>query len=174
EALHAALEAGEDSIRWAALGTAGAATLSAELMTSIDSGRATLATLEQETTRLKAAEDEAARQAAEAAKREAERVAAEAEARRLVAEEAAAAAAQAETARLAAEAAAAAEAERIRNLPAPYVPPAPAPAPYVPPAPAPYVPPAPAPAPPAEQNPYPGYNGPRCYAPGGKTWKPCP
>ncbi|GAA4678451.1 hypothetical protein GCM10023215_09260 [Pseudonocardia yuanmonensis] len=23
------------------------------------------------------------------------------------------------------------------------------------------------------QNPYPGYTGPRCYAPGGKTWKPC-
>lgn len=22
-------------------------------------------------------------------------------------------------------------------------------------------------------NPYPGYTGPRCYAPGGKTWKPC-
>jgi micrococcal nuclease len=71
--------------------------------------------------------------------------------------------------------AAAAEAERIRNLPpapAPYVPPAPAPAPYVRPAPAPYVPPvyvAPAPAP----NPYPGYTGPRCYAPGGKTWRPC-
>ena len=172
EALHAALETGEDSIRWAALGTAGTAALSAKLMASIDSGHATLAGLEQETNRLKAAEDEAARQAAEAAKREAERVAAEAEARRLVAEEAAAAAAQAETARLAAEAAAAAEAERIRNLPAPYVPPAPAP--YVPPTPAPYVPPAPAPAPPAEQNPYPGYNGPRCYAPGGKTWKPCP
>ncbi|WP_162252842.1 thermonuclease family protein [Arthrobacter sp. Soil782] len=169
EALHAALEAGEDSIRWAALGTAGTAALSAKLITSIDSGRATLATLEQETTRLKAAEDEAAR---EAAKREAERVAAEAEARRLVAEEAAAAAARAEAARVATEAAAAAEAERIRNLPPPYVPPAPAP--YVPPAPAPYVPPAPAPAPPAEQNPYPGYNGPRCYAPGGKTWKPCP
>lgn len=79
-------------------------------------------------------------------------------------------AAAAETARQAAaasaEAAAAAEAERIRNLPpapAPYVPPA-----YVPPAPAPYVaPPAPA------ANPYPGYNGPRCYAPGGKTWTPC-
>ncbi len=76
----------------------------------------------------------------------------------------------AETARQAAaasaEAAAAAEAERIRNLPpapAPYVPPV-----YVPPVPAPYVaPPAPAP------NPYPGYNGPRCYAPGGKTWTPC-
>lgn len=79
-------------------------------------------------------------------------------------------AAAADTARQAAaasaEAAAAAEAERIRNLPpapAPYVPPV-----YVPPAPAPYVaPPAPA------TNPYPGYNGPRCYAPGGKTWTPC-
>ncbi|MET4137142.1 thermonuclease family protein [Pseudarthrobacter sp. PvP090] len=76
-------------------------------------------------------------------------------------------AAAAESARQAAEAAAAAaaaaEAERLRNLPpvpAPYVPPA-----YVPPA---YVPPA-APAP----NPYPGYNGPRCYAPGGQTWSPC-
>lgn len=23
-------------------------------------------------------------------------------------------------------------------------------------------------------NPYPGYTGPRCYAPGGRTWKPCP
>lgn len=74
-------------------------------------------------------------------------------------------AAAAEAARLAAEAAAsaaaaAAEAERLRNLP-------PAPAPYVPPV---YVPPA-APAP--VQNPYPGYTGPRCYAPGGKSWKPC-
>lgn len=65
----------------------------------------------------------------------------------------------AESARQAAEAAAA-EAARIRNLP-------PVPAPYVPPA---YVPPA---APPAAANPYPGYTGPRCYAPGGKSWKPC-
>lgn len=37
---------------------------------------------------------------------------------------------------------------------------------------------APKPAPtksskPAPSNPYPGYTGPRCYAPGGKTWKPC-
>ncbi|MEO5780657.1 thermonuclease family protein [Arthrobacter sp. PAMC25284] len=65
-----------------------------------------------------------------------------------------------------AAAAAAAEAERIRNLP-------PVPAPYVPPA---YVPPAyvpPAYVPPAAPNPYPGYTGPRCYAPGGKSWKPC-
>ncbi|WP_299168485.1 thermonuclease family protein [uncultured Arthrobacter sp.] len=180
EGLRAALEAGEDSIRWAALGTAGTAALSARLGNSIDSGRGALAELEQEATLLKAAEDKAAKEAAAAAKRETERVAAEAEARRIAAEAEARVAAEAEAARRAAEAAAAAEAERIRNLPAPapapYVPPAPAPAPYVPPAPAPapYVPPAPAPAPPAEQNPYPGYNGPRCYAPGGKTWKPCP
>jgi micrococcal nuclease len=26
---------------------------------------------------------------------------------------------------------------------------------------------------PAPANPYPGYTGPRCYAPGGRTWKPC-
>lgn len=25
----------------------------------------------------------------------------------------------------------------------------------------------------ASPNPYPGYTGPRCYAPGGRTWKPC-
>lgn len=69
-----------------------------------------------------------------------------------------------EAARLAAAAAAAAaaaEAERIRNLP-------PAPAPYVPPA---YVPPVY--VPPVAANPYPGYIGPRCYAPGGKSWRPC-
>ena len=75
-----------------------------------------------------------------------------------------------QVAEAAAAAAAAAEAERLRNLPpvpAPYVPPAYVPPAYVPPA---YVAPAaPAPAP----NPYPGYNGPRCYAPGGKTWTPC-
>ncbi|MEK0154395.1 thermonuclease family protein [Arthrobacter oryzae] len=76
-----------------------------------------------------------------------------------------AAAAEARVAQEAAAAAAAAEAERVRNLPpapAPYVPPV-----YVPPV---YVPPA-APAP--VQNPYPGYTGPRCYAPGGKSWTPC-
>jgi len=50
-----------------------------------------------------------------------------------------------------AEAAAAAEAERIRNLPAPYVPPVQQ----------------------APANPYPGYTGRRCYAPGGKSYRPC-
>ncbi|SDF56197.1 micrococcal nuclease [Lentzea fradiae] len=29
-------------------------------------------------------------------------------------------------------------------------------------------------APQQPADPYPGYNGPRCYAPGGKTWTPCP
>lgn len=36
--------------------------------------------------------------------------------------------------------------------------------------------PAPKPEPKSQSsgaNPYPGYTGPRCYAPGGKTWKPC-
>ncbi len=54
--------------------------------------------------------------------------------------------------------AAAAEAERIRDLPPVYVPPAPAP--YVPPA-------------QDTGGAYPGYNGPRCYAPDGKTWRTC-
>lgn len=90
---------------------------------------------------------------------EAQRVAAEAHAaaEKKAADEAAAAAkaAAAEADRLAAI-----EAERQRKLPAPYVPSAPRP--YVPPAPAPYVPPA-----------NPKYTGPRCYAPGGKTYRPC-
>lgn len=94
-----------------------------------------------------AAEAGAAQQTAIAAKKKNLADAAAVESARQVAEAAAAAAAVA-------------EAERLRNLP-------PAPAPYVPPA---HVAPAsPAPAP----NPYPGYNGPRCYAPGGKTWTPC-
>ncbi|HYH77131.1 MAG TPA: thermonuclease family protein [Arthrobacter sp.] len=105
----------------------------------------------------KAEEERLAAEARAAAEKKAaeERAAAEKKA----ADEAAAAAKAAaeEAARLAAI-----EAERLRRLPAPapYV--APAPQPYVPPAPAPYVPPAPS-----------GYTGPRCYAPGGKTWRPC-
>lgn len=71
----------------------------------------------------------------------------------------------AEEKRRADEAAAKAAAEAARQ----YIPPAPT---YTPPART-YVAPAPAPAP-AQQNSYPGYTGPRCYAPGGKTWTPCP
>ena len=103
-----------------------------------------------------AAEAGAAHKSAIGAKKKDLADAAAAESARQVAEAAAAAAA-----------AAAAEAERLRNLPPVPAPPAYVPPAYVPPA---YVPPAaPAPAP----NPYPGYNGPRCYAPGGKTWTPC-
>jgi micrococcal nuclease len=111
------------------------------------------------------------RKAAEAkAKAQAKAKAAEkkrvAEAKRLKAEAAErdrAAAQAAEQAAADAAARAAAEAEAARR----YTPPAPA-----------YEAPkqnyeAPAPAP-AQQNPYPGYNGPRCYAPGGKSWTPCP
>ncbi|MFC7848009.1 thermonuclease family protein [Arthrobacter sp. NPDC057388] len=100
-------------------------------------------------------------EAAAAAK--AARVKAEAAAKAAAAKAAAEAAAKAKAD---AQAAAAAEAERIRNLPPVYVPPAPPV--YTPPA---YAPPA-APAPPVS-DPYAGYTGPRCYAPGGKTWRPC-
>ena len=125
------------------------------------------------------AEAKAERERVEAeAAAQAERERAEVEARR-VAEDA-----RAEVARIQAEAVARAEADRlaakaaerdrIANLPpapTPFV--RPTPAPFIPPV-APYVPPVPpAPAPPAADNPYPGYNGPRCYAPGGKTWRPC-
>ncbi|CEA09702.1 Thermonuclease precursor [Arthrobacter saudimassiliensis] len=104
----------------------------------------------------KAAEDEAARVAAEA-KAEEERKAAQAEADRIAAEQAEAArvaAAEAEAAaaaHAAAHAAAQAEANRQAQQQQQYAPPPPA----------------------QDSNPYPGYTGPRCYAPGGKTWRPC-
>jgi micrococcal nuclease len=80
----------------------------------------------------------------------------------------------AEAARVAEEQRVAAEAEASRNsvTPANPIPPVAKPVPRPAPAPAPNPTPAPAPAP--GTNPYSGYTGPRCYAPGGKTWKPCP
>lgn len=112
--------------------------------------------------------NEAAEQATNA-QAEADRIAAEqaaaaqAEADRIAAEQAAAA--QAEAERLAAEQAAEAERQRQAQLNQP----APNPAPDLnQPAPAPDSAPAP------DTNPYPGYTGPRCYAPGGKSWTPCP
>lgn len=127
----------------------------------------------------KAEEERKAAEAAEAQRLEAER-AAQAEAERIAAEQVAAA--QAEADRIAAEQAAEAERQRQAQLnqppaPAPAPVPAPAPAPVPNPAPGqnqPAPPPAPAPAPEPEPNPYPGYTGPRCYAPGGKSWTPCP
>jgi len=123
------------------------------------------------TDRAAAVKAEEKRKAAEA-KKKAEAKAKAAEEKRIAevkrqkaeaAERERAAAQAAEQAAAEAAARAAAEAEAARR----YTPPAPA-----------YEAPqqnyqAPAPAP-AQENPYPGYNGPRCYAPGGKTWTPCP
>ncbi|MFC0582015.1 thermonuclease family protein [Micrococcoides hystricis] len=101
---------------------------------------------------------EAERKKAEAAKREAARKKQAAEQKRL--------------AELQRQQRAVSPPQQYRPKPSP--PPAPAPAqqykPKPPPPPQQY---RPQPAPPPA-NPYPGYNGPRCYAPGGKTWKPCP
>lgn len=70
--------------------------------------------------------------------------------------------------------------EPAAPAPAPDPAPRPAPAPAPKPVPAPAPKPAPAPAPEQNDNSssggdgaYPGYTGPRCYAPGGKTWTPC-
>lgn len=71
-----------------------------------------------------------------------------------------------------ARAKAAAEAEAAALAAAPAAVPAPQAPSYQPPSQQ-YIAPAPAPAP-VKQNPYPGYTGPRCYAPGGKSWTPCP
>lgn len=152
-ALRAVLAANKDAQRavyWAGLSTAAAA----GLVAIVDKHIAT-AEKKQEEVRTQQATLAAAEKQAEEERRAAE---AKAAAEQKAAEERAAAEKKAaeEAAR-----SAALEAERLRNLPPPYVPPAPQP--YVPPAPQPYVP----PAPPS------GYNGPRCYAPGGKTWRPC-
>ncbi|WP_237233640.1 thermonuclease family protein [Rothia nasisuis] len=114
----------------------------------------------------KAEEERQAAEAAEAQRVEAERLAAEqAEAERVAAEQAAAA--QAEADRLAAEQAV--EAERQRQAQVNQPDPAPNPAPDLN-----QQAPAPDSAPAPDTNPYPGYTGPRCYAPGGKSWTPCP
>lgn len=161
-AIFAATKDANRAVYWAGLSAAATATALSALDSKIAAGekkrdefkaqQSTLAASEK-----KAEEERLAAEARAAAEKKAaeERAAAE----KKTADEAAAAA------KAAAEEAAgqaAAEAERLRRLPAPapYVPPAPRP--YVPPAPAPYVPPAPS-----------KYTGPRCYAPGGKSWTPC-
>ena len=163
KSLRAILSATKDAHRavyWAGLSAA----VTAGYLATLDTKISSVEKMKEEAQTLqvtfaaaeKKAEEERLAAAAQAA---AEKKAAEdrAAAEKKAADEAAAAAKAAaeEAARLAAI-----EAERLRNLPAPYVPPAPQP--YVQPAPAPYVPPAPS-----------GYTGPRCYAPGGKTYRPC-
>lgn len=142
----------EKAVLWAAFSAEDAASKLAGLTSKISRADKTLTQLKDQQQSLAAAEKKA----------EEERIAATA--RAAAEKEAADDAAAAEKARTEAEAA---EAERLRNLPAPapYVPPVQQ---YVPPVQQ-YVPPAPV----APADPYPGYTGPRCYAPGGKTWRPC-
>ena len=165
KSLRAVFSATKDANRaiyWAGLSAAATATALSALDNKITAGEKKRDEFQSQQSMLAAAEMKAEeeRLAAEA-RAAAEKKAAEerAAAEKKAADEAAAAAKAAaeEAARQAAL-----EAERLRRLPAPapYVPPAPQP--YVPPAPAPYVPPAPS-----------KYTGPRCYAPGGKTWTPC-
>jgi micrococcal nuclease len=155
--LRALLSAGREAKRavlWAAFTSAETSVLTAALDAGISKASRKL----EETKALEQTLSAAERKAVEERRAAEARAAAEKKA----AEERAAAEAAAKAAADEAARASAAEAERLRNLPAPYVPPAPQP--YVPPSPQPYVPPA---------NPYPGYTGPRCYAPGGKTWRHC-
>lgn len=147
-----------DAVLFAAFDEPGLAAHIASLSTKIQTAETKFASLEKAETSLAEAEAAAA----------AKKLAAETKAKEDAAIAKAAADAKAKTvadAKAQAEAAEA-EAERIRNLPPVQVPPAPAP--YVPPAPAPNVPPVQ-----DSGGGYPGYNGPRCYAPGGKTWNPC-
>lgn len=141
--------AAKNKVEWAAQQPA---TLAA-LVSRLDSS-ATAATARQTAIKGKKKSLADAAAAAKVAREKAEAAA------KAAAVKAAADAAAAAESKAASEGAAAAEAERIRNLPPVYVPPAPPV--YVPPA-------APAPV----TDPYPGYTGPRCYAPGGKTWRPC-
>lgn len=172
EALDEAFDAGKKTTRWLAVAGAKVTGFTSKLGAKIAAGKDRLQHVEAKVGEFKKAEAKAAAEKKAEARRQA---AAKAERER----EAAAAAERA--AQEAAAAAAAAERERLRNLqpePAPYQPPAPAPKPYVPPAPQPAPAPKPAPAPapkpaPKPANPYPGYTGPRCYDPGGVTWKPC-
>lgn len=165
KALRAVIAASKNTQRamyWAGL----SATATAAYLSTLDKKVSIVEKKKEETKALqgtlaaaekKAHEDRLAAEAQAAAEKRAaeERAAAD---KRAAEEAAAAKAAADEAARLEAL-----EAERLRRLPAP--------APYVPPAPQPYVPPAPAPyVPPAAPS---GYTGPRCYAPGGKTWRPC-
>lgn len=151
KALLATGRTGTNIVRWAAFDDHELATRIALLSTTIEKSETGVSKLKSAQATLVAAEAKAAADAA------AKKAAAEAKAKADAAAKAQAAA-QAQAARDAA----AREAERIRNLPQVYEPPAPQV--YEPPA---YVPPA------QDSGNPPGYTGPRCYAPGGKTWRPC-
>ncbi|MGM0930637.1 MAG: thermonuclease family protein [Actinomycetota bacterium] len=146
-----------DAILWAALAAPDRSRLTSQIGATIKSGEVKHEQLTERRDKLKAAEEKAAaeKKAAEKkrkaeAKAKAERLAAEKKAAK---ERAAAERFAAEQAAEAARQAQVADAERQRLLQQQQQ--------------------APAPAPPAS-NPYPGYTGPRCYAPGGQSWRPCP
>jgi len=131
----------------AALGAAAAADVKAEEKRKAAAAKAKAAEKKRLAEEKRRAEERAEKAAAQAAEQAAAAAAARAAAE---AEAAARAAAEAEAARRAAPPAPRApayEAPKQNNV-------------------------APAPAP-TQQNPYPGYTGPRCYAPGGKSWRPC-
>lgn len=147
KALEALLKAADRSVNavlWVAYTRANLASKLAALSERINQAQTKLTAKTIEKTSLEESEAKAAAQKA------ADDAAAAA---RRAADEAAQKAAEIAAAQVAA--AAAAEAERIRMLPPAYVPPAPPV--YVPPA----------------QKPDSGYTGKRCYAPGGKTYRPC-
>lgn len=135
----------KDAVIVSAIGLSGLTKAEGKVTDALTKATARHKTLTDRAASVKAAEERTAAEEKRRADEAAAKAAAEAEAR---------AAAEAEAA-----ARAAAAATQARAVPA-----QPAPAPQ-------YVAPAPAPV---QQNPYPGYTGPRCYAPGGKSWTPCP
>ncbi len=157
-ALLKAGKTGTDTVKWAAYTGVELAQQIESLSSGVHKAEESAAGLEAQRNALDAAEAEAAAAAAAAAQAEAAAAAA-------AAAQAAAEQAQAE-ANAWAQSQAEAEAERIRNLPPVYVPPAPEP--YVPPAPPAYEPPAG-----NSGGGHDGYTGPRCYLPGGKSYRPC-
>ncbi len=167
--VHTLLSAGAGSTKpvlWAAFSAADISRHLTRVTAAIDRMNANVPVLENRRDELLAAEAQAAAEQA-AAKAAAAAAAEQAVAAQAARDAAVQEAAVQEAARqqAAEQEAAVQEAKRVNNLPAPYVPPVPRP--YVPPAAQPYVPPQVAPAPAK------GYTGPRCYAPGGKTYRPC-
>jgi endonuclease YncB( thermonuclease family) len=145
-ALRDAFRRARHGIVWDAFSLRDQARFASRVAEALNSAQVTETGLRTAVTRAKAHEAEAARIAVEA---EAARIAAEAAAPRAAERQRAA---QAAARRSRAAAPTAPKAPAAKRAPRP----------------------APAPAPATQTNPYPGYTGPRCYAPGGQTWQPCP
>ncbi|MDR6621092.1 thermonuclease family protein [Sinomonas atrocyanea] len=144
------LKDARDAVIVAALGADGLNDATGRLTRELTTADSRQQALVKRASSVKAEEDKRAAQAAAEAKRKAEEAKAKAAAEAKRKAEEAAAKAAAEAAKRAQEQAQArAEADApTYSVPGNVAPPA--------------------------QNPYPGYYGPRCYAPGGQTWTPCP